>query len=130
MASYTVRCRNSKCRHRRTIPFHPDYFQRTPRCLACGEQRGWRVEKPAKRIYCHCNGPDMASEGRHYPHRTDHPFCDKHPRGYYNQARFMGIPHDEIPVEFGGGLTPEKEEELCQGVTPSHLSQNNQESIA
>lgn len=51
--------------------------------------------------------------GKAYPHKPTHYLCDKHPMGYYNQARTMGIPHDEIPVEYGGGLTPDMEEELC-----------------
>lgn len=115
MTTYSLRCRG--CRHRRVSSTHPDSYVATPRCSACGSLRGWRIEQRHynKRNLCYCSGPDMAT-GRHFPHKTTHPLCDKHPEGFYNQARQMGIPHDEIPVEFGGGLTTQEEECLTRSV--------------
>lgn len=130
MTTYSVRCRNAQCRHRRVSTVHPDQYIATPRCAACGLQRGWRIEQRTynKKKLCNCSGPAML-KAQQFPHKTTHHYCDQHPKGYYNQARHMGIPHDEIPVEFGGGLTPDKEEELCRAAKHQHPSQNNQESI-
>jgi hypothetical protein len=105
MTTYSIRCRNARCRHRRVSTRHPDEYARTPPCSMCGARKGWRVEgrEYNRRGLCNCSGVDMV-RGVHFPHRTTHPFCDQHPLGYYNQARAQGVAHDEIPVEFGGGL--------------------------
>jgi hypothetical protein len=83
---------------------HPDEYIRVPRCPSCGETRGWRIEQRAyaKRNLCHCSGPDVSAtgSGKHFPHKKDHPLCDHHPHGYYNQARAQGVAHDDIPEDF------------------------------
>lgn len=101
MATYSVRCRNSKCRHRRVAATHPDDYKVVPRCPACGERRGWRIEARAynQRGLCDCDGPST-TKGQQFPHNTTHPLCDHHPHGFYNQARARGVAHDEIPVEY------------------------------
>lgn len=101
MSTYSIRCRNSACRHRRVAGIHPDEYKVVPRCASCGKRVGWRIEGRAynRRGLCDCSGPDMA-EGRHFPHRTTHPLCDQHPHGFYNQARAMGVAHDDIPEEY------------------------------
>ena len=110
---YLVRCRNGKCRHQRMTHTHPDQYILTPRCQACGELKGWRVEKRSvSKNTCRCNSVGMAN-GKVFPHNTTHPFCDQNPRGYYNQARQRGLTHEEIPVEFGGAWVAEQEE-ACQ----------------
>lgn len=101
MTTYSVRCRNSHCRHRRVAGTHPDEYKVAPRCAVCDQRAGWRIEDRAynQRGLCHCSGPDMAS-GRHFPHRNTHPLCDHHPHGFYNQARAMGVAPEDIPLEY------------------------------
>lgn len=101
MTTYSIRCRNSACRHRRVARIHPDEYIRVPRCPVCGATKGWRIEgrEYNRRGLCKCDGPTMAA-GRHFPHRTTHPLCDQHPHGYYNQARATGVAHDDIPEEY------------------------------
>lgn len=109
---YLVRCRNSACRHQRMTHTHPDQYILTPRCTSCGLIKGWRLEKRSRnKVTCHCNSVGMAT-GNTFPHKTTHPFCDKNPRGYYNQARQMGVDHDDIPVEFGGGYVEPEEKRI------------------
>lgn len=109
MTTYSVRCKNSACRHRRVSTTRPDDYKRVPPCPQCGECKGWRIENRAynKRNLCHCSGPQM-TKGEHFPHRVTHPYCDKHPRGFYNQARQQGVAHEDIPAEHGGGLIEEE----------------------
>ena len=103
MTTYNVRCRNSKCRHRRISKTHPLDYKVVPRCEVCGERKGWRLEWHAdKRELCNCGGPVGGKSGYPFPHKSDHPFCEKHPMGIYNQARRAGAKHHEIPVEYGG----------------------------
>lgn len=101
MTTYSLRCRNRACRHRRVANTHPDEYKVVPRCPRCGQRKGWRIEARAynQRKLCHCSGPEMVT-GRHFPHRTHHPLCDHHPHGFYNQARARGVAHDDIPEEF------------------------------
>lgn len=101
MTTYSIRCRNSACRHRRVSRTHPDDYRITPACSVCGQRKGWRIEQRGynKRGLCHCNGPDMA-RGEHFPHRVTHPYCDHHPHGFYNQARARGVAHEDIPKEY------------------------------
>jgi hypothetical protein len=108
MTTYSIRCRNGKCRHRRVSTVHPDDYKKAPKCPACGLQKGWRIEgrEYNRRGLCGCSGVDMV-RGVNFPHRSTHPFCDQHPRGFYNQARARGIAHEDIPAEFGGGLLEE-----------------------
>jgi hypothetical protein len=40
MTTYSIRCRNSRCRHRRVSKTHPDDYKIVPKCAACGERRG------------------------------------------------------------------------------------------
>jgi hypothetical protein len=106
MTTYSVRCRHKACRHRRVMKKHPDEYKKVPKCPMCGNSKGWRIENRAynKRGLCHCSGPDMVATGsrQHFPHRVTHPYCDNHPRGFYNQARAKGVAHEDIPVEYGG----------------------------
>lgn len=101
MTTFSVRCRNSQCRHRRVTSTHPDDYKVVPRCPVCGERKGWRIENRDynKRGLCHCGGPDMV-RGAHFPHRTTHPYCDQHPHGFYNQARAKGVAHEDVPEKF------------------------------
>lgn len=99
MTTYSIRCRNHACRHRRVTSIHPDDYKVVPRCPRCGERKGWRIESRAFRrnqTRCWCSGPEMAF-GRHFPHQPDHPLCDQHPHGFYNQARARGVAHEDIP---------------------------------
>lgn len=102
MTTYSVRCRHHACRHRRVTAIHPDDYKVVPRCPACGQRKGWRIESRAFRRHqkrCWCSGPDMAF-GRHFPHQPSHPLCDLHPHGFYNQARARGVAHEDIPKEY------------------------------
>lgn len=100
MPTYSLRCRNSKCRHRRVSRIHPDDFKRVPKCPCCGEKKGWRIENRDynKRDLCTCN-----HTGTLYPHRVGkHPRCDHHPDGYFNQALRRGEGFEDIPLEYLG----------------------------
>lgn len=101
MSTYSIRCRNSACRHRRVAATHPEEYKVVPRCSACGKRAGWRIEgrEYNRRGLCNCSGVDQA-RGVHFPHRTTHPLCDQHPHGFYNQARAQGVAHDDIPGEY------------------------------
>lgn len=101
MTTYSLRCRNRACRHRRVASIHPDDYKRAPPCAVCGSSKGWRIEAREynRRGLCRCSGPEMAF-GRHFPHRITHPLCDQHPHGFYNQARAVGVAHEEIPQEY------------------------------
>jgi hypothetical protein len=102
MSTYSLRCRNAACRHRRVSATHPDDYVRAPRCPACGGCHGWRIEQRAynRRGLCHCDGP-LGNHGP-FPHRTSHPLCDQHPRGAYNQLRRAGVGDDAMPLELMG----------------------------
>lgn len=101
MGTWSVRCRNAACRHRRVSGTHPEDYKVVPRCAVCGKRAGWRIENRDynKRNLCKCDGPEMAF-GRWFPHRATHPLCDSHPHGFYNQARARGVAHDDIPEEY------------------------------
>lgn len=101
MTTYSLRCRNSACRHRRVAATHPDDYKVVPRCPVCGATKGWRIEgrEYNRRGLCKCSGPEQAF-GRWFPHRTTHPLCDEHPHGFYNQARAQGVAHEEIPSDY------------------------------
>lgn len=102
MSTWSVRCRNSSCRHRRVSRTHPDDYKVIPACPVCGQRKGWRIEQRAynKRGLCHCSGP-LGRNNEPFPHRITHPSCDQHPHGIYNQARARGVAHDDdVPEEF------------------------------
>lgn len=69
---FSVRCRNSKCRHRRMTTTHPDSFAaKKTVCKACGSTKGWRIELRLyvkNQVVCHCNG-------YWFPHRYNSPMC-------------------------------------------------------
>ena len=112
MTTYSLRCRNGSCRHRRVSRIHPDDYKLIPRCAMCGLRSGWRIEGRAynKRNLCHCSS--VVSDRGNYPHRKGvHPLCDFHPEGPANQARRAGICEEAVLVEFGG--KPMKPEEPC-----------------
>ena len=101
MSTYSLRCCNSACRHRRVSHTHPDEYKIVPICEACGKRDGWRIEARDynKRNLCHCDGP-LGRAAMPYPHRTTHPLCDQHPFGYYNQAKRAGIADEDIPESY------------------------------
>lgn len=101
MTTYSIRCRNGQCRHRRVSRTHPDDYKVVPPCPVCGHRKGWRIEQRAynKRGLCNCSGP-LGRNNEPFPHRITHPSCDQHPHGIYNQARARGVAHDDIPIEF------------------------------
>lgn len=108
MTTYSVRCRDSACRHRRVLKRHPDSYLIVPKCAICGQRKGWRIEQRAynRRDLCSCGKSPL------YPHRVGkYKFCDHHPRGYYNQAKRQGVADDDIPVEYLG--QPMKETDDC-----------------
>jgi hypothetical protein len=100
MTTYSVRCCNSKCRHRRVTGTHPDDYKVVPACPRCGERRGWRIEGRAynQRNLCRCSGP-AACKGQQFPHQTTHPLCDENPLGPYNQLKARGVSDDEMPLQ-------------------------------
>lgn len=102
MTTYSVRCRNSACRHRRVTNTHPDEYQVVPPCPCCNKQAGWRIENRAynKLNLCRCDGPLNLRTARPFPHKTTHPLCDHHPLGFYHQAKRAGIADEDIPEEF------------------------------
>jgi hypothetical protein len=103
MTYYTVRCRNSKCRHRRNTKLHPDDQKLVWPCPICGQRKGWRIEAKLynKRNLCNCSGVVDMERNREFTHRKGkHPSCDHHPEGIYNQARARGVPRDDIPAEY------------------------------
>lgn len=102
MATYSVRCRHTACRHRRVTTTHPDDYKVVPRCPACGQRKGWRIEQRGynKRGLCNCGGP-VGRDGP-IPHRTTHPMCEQHPQGYANQMRRSGADEADIAFELGG----------------------------
>ena len=101
MATYSVRCRHTVCRHRRVFRKHPDAYKVIPKCPSCGKQKGWRIENRAynQRNLCYCSGP-VSDVGVNYPHRTTHPYCEQHPEGIYNQAKRQGVTDEDIPAEY------------------------------
>lgn len=103
MTTYSVRCRVDKCRHRRVSRVHPDDYKVVPPCPVCGSKNGWRIENRDynKRGLCKCDGP-LGRDNEPFPHNTTHPMCDKHPRGFYNQAKHRGLADEDIPREYGG----------------------------
>lgn len=108
MTTFSVRCRNSKCRHRRVLPKHPLEYKFVSWCTECGQHKGWRVESRAynKRDLCGCGQVPL------YPHRKGkHKMCDFHPMGFYNQAKRRGISDDDIPLEYLG--RPMKDTDDC-----------------
>jgi hypothetical protein len=112
MTTYSVRCKNSKCRHRRVTKKHPDDYKVVPKCAICGLRNGWRIEgrEYNRRNTCPCGGP-TACKGQEFPHNTTHPLCDHHPRGPYNQAKLRGVADEDIPLEHLGA--PMKETDDC-----------------
>lgn len=107
MTTYSVRCRNSTCRHRRVATVHPDDYKRPPKCPCCGSTKGWRIElrQYSKRDRCTCSG---------YPHphqKASSKFCDHNPQGPYHQAKRHGASDDDIPLEYLGRKM--KEDEPC-----------------
>lgn len=111
MTTYSVRCRNGKCRHRQVFANHPDTYEKVQECPSCKHTDGWRLENREynQRNLCHCSGPEMTSQGRHFPHKTTHPLCDNNPQGAYNQAKMRGVKDDDIPLEFMGKAMKEKD---------------------
>ena len=70
---YKIRCRNSKCRHRKTSLKHPNDMTVAPKnpedvttyqpCKSCGSTKGWRIEGQTWNVnICKCNGVP-------YPHK-------------------------------------------------------------
>jgi hypothetical protein len=102
MSTYSVRCRNGACRHRRVTATHPEDYKIIPACESCGQRAGWRIEgrEYNKRNLCHCHGPINSNTAMPFPHRTTHPMCDQHPSGFYNQAKRQGVEDHDIPVEY------------------------------
>jgi hypothetical protein len=102
MTTYSVRCRNIKCRHRRVTKTHPFDYKVVPKSESCSQAAGWRVESRAynKRGLCYCGGPINLRTGMSYPHKANHPMCDQHSLGYYNQARARGVEDQDIPSEY------------------------------
>lgn len=100
MSTWSVRCRDSACRHRRVTSTHPDTYKIVPRCPQCGSAKGWRIEQRAynKRDLCRCDGP-KGRNNEPFPHNTTHPECDQHPSGFYNQAKRQGAADDDIPLD-------------------------------
>lgn len=101
MATYSVRCCNSACRHRRVVETHPLDYKVVPKCPVCGQRKGWRIEQRAynKRNLCKCSGP-LGRDNEPFPHRVTHPCCDSHPMGVYNQVRARGVAHEDVPEEY------------------------------
>ncbi len=102
VTTYSVRCCNSKCRHRRVTKTNPFDYKVIPKCESCNQVAGWRIESRAynKRNLCYCGGPINPKNGMSYPHKSNHPMCDQHPYGYYNQAIARGVEHYDIPAEY------------------------------
>lgn len=113
--TYSVRCRNSACRHRRVTKIHPADYKLIPRCTACGERKGWRLESRDynKKDLCGCGQSPL------YPHRKGkYPCCDFHPNGAYNQAKRRGvedkdIPFEEIPLDLLGKKMHDDDDDEC-----------------
>lgn len=107
MATYSVRCKDGYCRHRRVIHIHPDAYKRVPKCPICKQTKGWRLEPREynKKDLCNCG------QSPTYPHRKGkYKFCDFHPQGFYNQAKRRGVSDDDIPLEHLGRKMKEKDE--------------------
>lgn len=102
MTTYSVRCRNSACRHRRVSGTHPNEYKRVPKCDFCGKRFGWRIEGRGynKRNLCNCGGPINIKTAMPFPHNKNHPMCDHHPDGYYHQAKMRGVEDTDIPMEY------------------------------
>lgn len=111
MTTYSVRCRNGQCRHRRVIARHPDSYMRPPACEVCGQRAGWRIEARTynQRGLCTC-GQVVGRDGP-YPHRTTHHDCAQHPEGARNAMRRAGADELDIALELGGA--PAEETEPC-----------------
>lgn len=101
VATYSVRCCNSKCRHRRVAKTHPFDYKIIPKSECCNEVAGWGVESRAynKQNLCYCGGPINPRNEMSYQHKSNNPMCDQHPHGYY-QAIGRGVQHDDIPKEY------------------------------
>lgn len=103
MSTYSIRCRVDKCRHRRVSKTHPDDYVIVPPCEVCGSTNGWRIERRDynKRDLCLCSGP-LGRNNEPFPHNKTHPECDRHPQGFYNQAKRRGVADEDIPLEHLG----------------------------
>ncbi len=103
MTTYSVRCRNSACRHRRVARVHPDEAKLTKRCESCNQVAGWRIENRDynKRKLCQCNGTGLI-DGREWGHNTSHPYCEQNPNGPRNQALARGVAPEDLPLELMG----------------------------
>lgn len=110
MSTYSIRCRNCRCRHRRVVKIHPEDYKIIPACESCGKRAGWRIESREynKRNLCRCDGP-LGRDAMPFPHRPTHPMCDQHPFGFYNQAKRAGIDDCDIPPSYrphgGSGMS-------------------------
>lgn len=107
MTTYSVRCRNSACRHRRVTRTDPATYKLVPKCPECGLRKGWRTEqrKYNKKDLCGCGQVPL------YPHRKGlHPCCDFHPHGPYNQAKRQGVADEDIPLEYLGRRMDDEDE--------------------
>lgn len=105
MTTYSVRCRDGYCRHRKVLPRHPDSYKRIPACPICKQRKGWRLEgrEYNQRNLCTCSGPEAGQEhGKNFPHQRTHPLCDHHPQGPYNQAKARGLSDEDIPLDHLG----------------------------
>ena len=77
---------------------HPFDYKVVPKCVCCGKRVGWRIEVSRdKRPVCYCN--NVVGKAGTYPHKQDHPYCDKNPLGEYNQLIRAGWSHYEIATE-------------------------------
>lgn len=103
MPTYSLRCRNAACRHRRTSKTHPDDYRRMPACEVCGAKKGWRIES-CKSWHKHqaCNCGQVVGRDRPIPHNRWHPLCDQHPEGKRNQLLRQGVTEADLPIELMG----------------------------
>ena len=103
MSTYSLRCRNSACRHRRVASVHPDDYILVPSCKVCGQRKGWRIESRDynQRNLCKCSGPESC-KGQAFPHNTTHPLCDNNADGLRNQALKRGVAPADMPLEMMG----------------------------
>ena len=83
-----VRCVCRKCKARRTLAHHPDWYKRIPKCRSCGAVDYRPVVR--RQENCHC-------AGYHFVHRKGSKMCAHHPEGFANRVRVQeGWTQDQV----------------------------------
>lgn len=59
-----------------------------------------RRNRKSRQNLCYCSGPVNLQSGMSFGHKKDHPMCDCHPHGFYNQTKFREFGDEDIALEY------------------------------